>query len=47
MNDCQCEEKETNQPLLPFQSNYARQLQQNEAMTETVTKIEKMQKKQC
>ena len=30
--DCQCEMEETNKPLLPFQSNFARQLHENEVM---------------
>ena len=36
VEDCQCETKEINQPLIPFQSNFARQLHQNEVMRQNL-----------
>ena len=35
--NCQCETEEMNQPLRAFQSNFARQLHQNEEMRQTST----------
>ena len=39
VEDCQCETEEINQPLIPFQSNFARQLHQNEVMRQNSTSL--------